>query len=37
MLRAGYVDVALMFRYFPDAAGPESVLESAEHLAVPEA
>ena len=35
MLRAGYVDVALMFRYFPDAAGPESVLESAEHLAVP--
>ncbi len=24
MLRAGYVDVALLFRYFPDAAGPES-------------
>jgi DNA-binding transcriptional LysR family regulator len=24
MLRAGYVDVALVFRYFPDAAGPDA-------------
>ena len=24
MLRAGYVDVALIFRYFPDAAGPDA-------------
>ena len=24
MLRAGYVDVALVFRYFPDGSGPES-------------
>ena len=29
MLRAGYVDVALLFRYFPDATGPEGALESA--------
>ena len=29
MLRAGYVDVALLFRYFPDAADAESVLDSA--------
>ena len=28
MLRAGYVDVALLFRYFPDATGPEGALES---------
>ena len=25
MLRAGYVDVALVFRYFPDAPGPDAV------------
>jgi DNA-binding transcriptional LysR family regulator len=31
MLRAGYVDVALVFRYFPDAHGPDAVSpESAQ-------
>jgi DNA-binding transcriptional LysR family regulator len=31
MLRAGYVDVALVFRYFPDAPGPDAVsAENAE-------
>jgi DNA-binding transcriptional LysR family regulator len=31
MLRSGYVDVALVFRYFPDAPGPAAVsAESAE-------
>ena len=31
MLRAGYVDVALVFRYFPDAPGPDAVSpQSAE-------
>jgi DNA-binding transcriptional LysR family regulator len=36
MLRAGYVDVALVFRYFPDEGGPESAAagDSADGPAV---
>jgi DNA-binding transcriptional LysR family regulator len=33
MLRAGYVDVALVFRYFPDEPGPETAADAAAGLA----